>query len=406
MYRSTLLLVCLLSPSLSHAFAFASSVDSAPAQLLKCTSDAREAFHINGGGIGVISNEGTGGCLCNAGAGPLTFETCEGSGPQHDREVGYAFTGGPGAIPWATSGLCVTATAEGDAVALAPCVAGSPQQQWAWDEATSHVVHVSSGACLAAAPSPPPLFSTVFGSGMVLQRDVPASVWGFTTPGAAVHVEFAGAAYESLPAGADGRWSVTLPPTPAGGPYNISATDAGGKLAVLIGVLFGDVVWCSGQSNLSGGNTPVLYAFNGSEEVARASQFPWVRVFSVGTASRGSPIPLAALDHPPAIPWSPAGPAVAHFSATCWFTGKSMADALGPAIPLGLIESAWGGTSIQTWEPPSVVAACGDAPAYPGGWPTNTSGLWNSMTVPFATMRISHIIWCVMHDRVWLLPRG
>lgn len=176
---------------------------------------------------------------------------------------------------------------------------------------------------------------------------------------------------------------------------NITVIDeTSGAVSVLEDVLFGDVVWCSGQSNMSGGNTPVAYAYNATEEIAASADYPWVRVFTVGTQSQGSPVPLAALQFPPAIPWSVAGPSpVARFSATCWFHGKGLADALGPSVPLGLVESAWGGTSIQVWEPPSIVAACGDPPSYPGGWPTATSSLWNSMTAPFAGMRVSGIVW-------------
>ena len=55
-------------------------------------------------------------------------------------------------------------------------------------------------------------------------------------------------------------------------------------------------------------------------------------------------MPLTRLEYSPYIPWSVAGPSpVARFSATCWFHGKGLADALGPTIPVGLIESAWGG---------------------------------------------------------------
>jgi len=65
-----------------------------------------------------------------------------------------------------------------------------------------------------------------------------------------------------------------------------------------------------------------------------------------GAARRVSPprVPSQA----PRIPWSVAGPdSVSGFSATCWFHGKGLADALGPSVPIGLLESAWGSTEIQ-----------------------------------------------------------
>jgi sialate O-acetylesterase len=369
-----------------------------PAVISACVAGGAptQAFDLTQQYGGVISVPALGACLCSPpgdAPGALAFQECDGPGaPLHAREIGWNFTGA-GAIPKAGTGLCATAAvAAGGAVMLAPCQPGA-SQEWSYDVTTQSV---SSGSlCLTAAPAPLPLLSNVFGSNMVLQRDVPAEVWGWTAPGGTVVVSFAGANTTSAPTGTDGRWSVALPPTAAGEGFTITTIDVGsGKSAVLLNVAFGDVVWCSGQSNLSGHNTPVRYAFNATAEIAAAAAYPWVRVFAVGVASQGSPAPLPQLGYDPYIPWSVAAPSsVALFSATCWFHGKAIADALGPTVPIGLIESAWGGTSIQVWEPAGIVSACGDPPAYPGGWPVATSSLWNSMTAPFAGMRVSGIVW-------------
>ena len=127
---------------------------------------------------------------------------------------------------------------------------------------------------------------------------------------------------------------------------------------------------------MSGGNTPLAYAYNATEEIAAAGNYPWVRLFTVGTPP-GASSPLADLAQPPHLPWSRSSPEPAsRFSATCWFTGKRLADALGPSVPIGLVESAWGGTSIQVWLPPTSEAACGAPDSYPGGWPTALSACW------------------------------
>ena len=176
------------------------------------------------------------------------------------------------------------------------------------------------------------------------------------------------------------------------GSFNISVTD-GWNSALLSGVLSGEVHWCSGQSNLSGGNTPVGYAFNGSSEILASKQYPWIRIFQVGFPPPSNKS-LDRLQNAPRIPWSVAAPdSVVHFSATCWFYGKSIADTLGPHVPIGLIESAWGATSIQVWLPPESVPACGDLPPLPGPWPTIPSSLWNSMTTPFAGMSVQGLVW-------------
>ena len=358
-----------------------------------------QAFSLSPQYGGVISVPALGACLCSPpadAAGALSFQTCDGPGaPLHNREIGWNFTG-DGDIPKSDTGLCATApAASGGTVALAACAPGAAAQRWLYDAATQRIATASGALCLTAAPPPLPLVSNGFGSHMVFQRDVAALVWGWTTPGAAVVVTFDGVNSTSAPAGADGRWSVSLPPTAAGTGHVINVTDLGGSGATiaLVDVAFGEVFWCSGQSNLSGGNTPVSYAYNATAEIAAASLFPWVRVFAVGTASHGAAAPLPQLGFAPYIPWSVAAPSsVAPFSATCWFAGRSTAEALGPAVPIGLVESAWGGTSIQVWAPPGVVGACGNASSYPGGWPTAVASLWNAMTAPFAGMKISQIV--------------
>ena len=46
------------------------------------------------------------------------------------------------------------------------------------------------------------------------------------------------------------------------------------------------------------------------------------------------------------------------FSAVCKFTGAAVFDALGGTVPVGLVESAWGGTRIESWSSPDALAAC------------------------------------------------
>ena len=104
-------------------------------------------------------------------------------------------------------------------------------------------------AALAAATGAASLsLSKTLGSHMVLQRDRPAVVFGFDTPGVVVTTTF-GAAKLTNTTGADGIWRQALPPTSAGGPYNLTFASATGTIAIT-DVLFGDVWFCGGQSNM------------------------------------------------------------------------------------------------------------------------------------------------------------
>src|SRR5947209_14611661 len=61
----------------------------------------------------------------------------------------------------------------------------------------------------------------IFGDHMVLQRDRKDRVWGSAQPGEEVTVRIGDQA-KTAEAGADGRWSVTLDPMPAGGPHTMT----------------------------------------------------------------------------------------------------------------------------------------------------------------------------------------
>ena len=122
------------------------------------------------------------------------------------------------------------------------------------------------------------------------------------------------------------------------------------------------------------------WATNGSEELATANAYPTVRLFNVGEFNR-SAIPFDDLQRV-ALPWSVASNKTASaFSAVCWFVGRRLSDALtkaaGHAVPIGLIESAWGATSIQEWMPMEALQACNHT--------VQTNGeLFNAMIHPFA----------------------
>jgi hypothetical protein len=116
--------------------------------------------------------------------------------------------------------------------------------------------------------------ASAFSNGMVLQRDVPATIWGWTTPGTPVYSALIQTPnntvlWSSGVSDANGLWKSTFPPqafTPAWGPtfYQFYASTAplslscmtgspvscNGTTATLWQLLFGDVILCSGQSNM------------------------------------------------------------------------------------------------------------------------------------------------------------
>ncbi|MCE9608992.1 MAG: sialate O-acetylesterase [Chthoniobacter sp.] len=192
----------------------------------------------------------------------------------------------------------------------------------------------------------------VIGSDMVLQREVEVPVWGWAAPGESVTCEL-GQAKVTAVANAQGEWMVKLPPLPAGGPFAMEVR--GQNTLKLTGILVGEVWVCSGQSNMEMG---VAMAKDAKQEVAAAA-YPQIRLFLVPKKTAGRPQPDVEATWRECSPTSIAAnfpqAGWGGFSAVAYYFGRELHQTL--KVPIGLIESSWGGTRIEPWTPPSGFAA-------------------------------------------------
>jgi len=171
---------------------------------------------------------------------------------------------------------------------------------------------------------------------MVVQRGLPVHLWGMAAPHESVAVSFRG---ETKSTAADelGRWSVYLSPGEAGGPFQM--TVKGTKTIVLSDVQVGDVWVASGQSNME---FPMKALANHDVEIA-AAQYPKIRIFRV--EHRPADFPRSDV---PAKTWAACTPeTVADSSAVAYFFARDLYQKMN--IPLGLIETFWGGTPAESW---------------------------------------------------------
>ncbi len=174
---------------------------------------------------------------------------------------------------------------------------------------------------------------------MVLQRDVADPIWGWAAPGEKIAISFNGHTCK-VKASADGSWQVELPIMRAGGPYTLDIR--GRNHLVISDILFGDVWFCSGQSNMVLPMERVKEKY--PEEIAGAVGFPMIRNFFVPTAADVAGIHE---DLPPSK-WMEATPTnVLAFGAATWFFAKQLY--LQYHIPIGIINSSVGGKPIQAW---------------------------------------------------------
>jgi sialate O-acetylesterase len=193
------------------------------------------------------------------------------------------------------------------------------------------------------------LLAAPFASHAVLQRDRPIPVWGAARPGERITVALGDGRVEAM-ADASGRWEAKLPARPAGGPFTLDVVAASGAKQSASDVLVGDVWLCSGQSNMA---MTVGQALNGERE-ARTSATDRIRLLTIERA--GSPAPLTS----PAgkVEWTPATvDAVRGFSATCFYFARELRKTID--VPMGLIDSSWGGANAEAWMSAKGLAAVG-----------------------------------------------
>jgi len=195
-----------------------------------------------------------------------------------------------------------------------------------------------------------PRLARIFGDNMVLQQGRAIPLWGWANPGEKVTVSLLNAT-ASATADTAGAWRVSLPAQKAGGPFVLTAV--GADTVRIANVMIGEVWLCSGQSNMEFG---MRFTQNSAEEIARAN-YPSIRFMQV--TRRETDTPESDL---PAAQWlecSPSTIATANagsgFSAVAYFFGRELADSL--KVPIGLIQSAWGGTPCEAWTNPQAIGA-------------------------------------------------
>jgi sialate O-acetylesterase len=183
---------------------------------------------------------------------------------------------------------------------------------------------------------------SIFGSGMLLQQNATVKISGKADPGKRVTLLTSWNLMEySTVSDKDGNWKMAFTTGKAGGPHVISISD--GKVLTLDNILLGELWLCSGQSNMEMPmkgfpNQPV----EGSNMDILKSTNPNIRLFTVKRNANIHPQDDVTGS------WSQATPqTVREFSATAYYFGRLLNEMLG--VPVGLLVSSWGGSSIEAW---------------------------------------------------------
>merc|ERR1740131_511858 len=153
------------------------------------------------------------------------------------------------------------------------------------------------------------------------------------------------------------NWSVKLPPQEAGTLCNLEVVSTA-KTLTLEQVIFGDVWLCSGQSNME---LSMKFIMNSDEEITASADYMirFARVTHTFTADADD-----YADTNLVFGWaeSSEGQWLRRMSAVCYLYARNIQDMMAhegeEVVPLGMVESAWGGTNIEPWSPPQALEAC------------------------------------------------
>ncbi len=178
----------------------------------------------------------------------------------------------------------------------------------------------------------------VFGDNMVLQRNKEIIISGKATPLMKLRAEFNNQVYETEAAG-DSVWVVNIPPMDAGGPYELKIS--GNDTTILLkNIMIGDVWIASGQSNMV---WKIGWGIKDSARELKEADYPAIRIFTV--EDDFSTTPLSDVNSGEWLVCSP--DTAGYFSAVAYFFARNIHKKMN--IPVGIVVSAIGGTTIKGW---------------------------------------------------------
>jgi len=190
------------------------------------------------------------------------------------------------------------------------------------------------------------IVSPLFSDGMILQHGVPVPISGESSPMAHITLSFHDKEYKAQADGG-GKWLVLLDSHSPGGPYSMEIAEGNGFLSIK-DIYFGDVLLCSGQSNMELPMRRVKDDFpqewEGTNPLIRQFYVPQEWDFS-GPRQRLS-----------GGCWKAASKnTLDEFSATAWFFARQIFETYN--YPIGIILAAWGGTPIEAFMSAEALAA-------------------------------------------------
>lgn len=181
--------------------------------------------------------------------------------------------------------------------------------------------------------------AAIFTDHMVLQRNKSVKIWGSAYNKIKIRAELCGNTAETT--AEDGKWSLTLPPMEAGGPYELKMSDSSGAEIVLRDVMIGEVWLAGGQSNME---LELQGALNGKEVLKNIKDVNVRYYYTQKIAYIDDYFNFAERNGC----WTVASPeTAANYSAVGYYFARKLSEELG--VTVGVVGCNWGGTSASAW---------------------------------------------------------
>lgn len=222
------------------------------------------------------------------------------------------------------------------------------------------------------------------GDHAVLQRDRTLHIWGQGQPNQEVNVQINDVKVSGK-VNAEGQWDVQLKPMPAGGPFDLTVTSVNEK-AVAKDICFGDVWLCSGQSNMQ---MTLKECDDGNSVAEQAGKLTNLRLCTVAKGFNGKPQSTAN------IQWKRSSTEAARdFSAVAYyFADRLLKDPELAKVPVGIIDSSFGGTTCEGWIPNDALAKLNKSDLRDSLFGIKPGMLYNAMISPLGKEPIKGVIW-------------
>jgi len=232
---------------------------------------------------------------------------------------------------------------------------------------------------------------SLIGDNMVLQQNTKVKIWGWSGPAEVIAITPSwNNTTDTVTADRNAKWALYISTPKAGGPYTITISGSGGQKLVLQNIMVGEVWFCSGQSNME-----ASYNYLGIKEVGKDALVgynPNIRFCSVRKTTANYPQDNCMAK------WEVCdSTSIREISAVAYYFARKLNMDLN--VPIGIIQSAWGGTAIEPWISADIINS---NPVYKKSsemrkplpwWPNEPGSAYNAMVAPVTHYTIAGAIW-------------